>query len=329
MPRNTEVIRQWTILREIEASSGVTIRQLAEMTGVTTRTIRRDLEALQEAGFPLYDVSDDGAKRWKLDRHPFRTLDDTAFTLAELSALYFSRTLVECLAVPPFGQDLRAAFAKLETALGPRMRQFLDRLPHVIQAKTEPTRKHDDELQRAATARLLDAILHQRRLDMRYHSLSSRREKRYRIDPYRLVYAQGGLYLFAYVARYREVRTFAVERIRHLTPLDKTFEPIEDLSDAAFPHSLGIHHGTPERVELQFTSDVAPYVQERTWHPSQTLASERDGTLVVTMNVCTDGALRSWIRSFGSSVRVKAPATLVRQIADDLDRARSHYSQTQ
>lgn len=325
MPRNAEIIRQWAVLREIEASSGVTIRRLAEMTNVTTRTIRRDLEALQEAGFPLYDVSDDRTKRWKLTQRPFRTLDETAFTLAELSALYFSRTLVECLAVPPFDQDLRTAFTKLETALGPRMRRFLDRLPDVIQAKTEPTRKHDDELQRAATARLLDAILHQHRLDMRYHSLSSRREKRYRIDPYRLVYAQGCLYLFAYVPRYQQMRTFAVDRIRHLTPLDETFNPVEDLSDAVFPHSLGIHHGTPERVELEFASNVAPYVQERTWHPSQALSPRRDGTLVVTMNVCTDGALKSWIRSFGSSVRVKVPTTLVRQIADDLDRARSRY----
>ena len=74
MPRNAEVIRQWTILRELEASRGATIRGLAETTGVTTRTIRRDLEALQEAGFPLYDVADDTAKRWKLDTRPFRRL---------------------------------------------------------------------------------------------------------------------------------------------------------------------------------------------------------------------------------------------------------------
>ncbi len=47
MPRNAEVIRQWTILREIERArgSGVTIDGLASLTGVTTRTIRRDLQA--------------------------------------------------------------------------------------------------------------------------------------------------------------------------------------------------------------------------------------------------------------------------------------------
>ena len=325
MPRNAEVIRQWTILRELEASRGATIRRLAETTGVTTRTIRRDLEALQEAGFPIYDVADDVAKRWKLDTRPFRQLDDTAFTLAELSALYFSRTLAECFALPPFGQDLRSAFAKLEAALGPRMRQFLDRLPDVIQAKAPPARRLDDRQQRAMIGRLLDALLHQRRLDMQYHSRSSRREKSYRIDPYRLVYAEGGLYLFAYVARYEQVRTFAVERIRRLTPLDETFEPVEHPGDVAFPHSLGIHQGIPERVEIEFSPELAPYVQERIWHPSQAIEARGDGSILVTMDVCNDGALRSWILSFGPGVRVTAPAVLARQIADDLDKARAAY----
>ena len=35
--------------------SGVTIDDLATLCGVTTRTIRRDLQALEEAGFPIYD----------------------------------------------------------------------------------------------------------------------------------------------------------------------------------------------------------------------------------------------------------------------------------
>ena len=78
MARNSEVIRQWMILREIEVSHGKTIRQLAEMTNVTTRTIRRDLEALQEAGFPLYDVSEDGPKRWKPVSYTHLTLPTKA-----------------------------------------------------------------------------------------------------------------------------------------------------------------------------------------------------------------------------------------------------------
>ncbi len=313
------------ILREIEVSHGKTIRQLAEMTNVTTRTIRRDLEALQEAGFPLYDVSDDGPKRWKLGRRPFQELDQTTFSLAELSALYFSRALVERLAIPTFEEDLKSAFAKLESALGPRMRQFLDRLPQALQAKPGPTRTHDDDHQRKVTVRLLDAVLHHRRLTMRYHSLSSKREKTYQIDPYRLVYAQGSLYLFAYVALYQQVRTFAVERIQQLTPLDETFTPVEDVTEAAWPHSLGIYHGKPEQVQLEFASEIAPYVQERTWHPSQMTTLRKNGALALTMNVSLDNSLQNWIRSFGSSVRVISPQTLIDNITDDLERTRAHY----
>ena len=313
------------ILREIEVSHGKTIRQLAEMTNVTTRTIRRDVEALQEAGFPLYDVSDDGPKRWKLGRRPFQELDQTTFSLAELSALYFSRALVERLAIPTFEEDLKSAFAKLESALGPRMRQFLDRLPQALQAKPGPTRTHDDDHQRKVTVRLLDAVLHHRRLTMRYHSLSSKREKTYQIDPYRLVYAQGSLYLFAYVALYQQVRTFAVERIQQLTPLDETFTPVEDVTEAAWPHSLGIYHGKPEQVQLEFASEIAPYVQERTWHPSQMTTLRKNGALALTMNVSLDNSLQNWIRSFGSSVRVISPQTLIDNITDDLERTRAHY----
>ena len=82
MPRNAEVIRQWSVLRELEASRRETIASLARKTEVTTRTIRRDLEALQTAGFPIYDELIDGKRFWKLDTRPFKALGDTGFSLS-------------------------------------------------------------------------------------------------------------------------------------------------------------------------------------------------------------------------------------------------------
>src|SRR3954469_21317679 len=182
MPRNAEVIRQWSILRGLESSRRLTIDDLAERTGVTTRTIRRDLEALQSAGFPLFDEQIDGKRYWILETKAFKRLDDTGFTLAELSALYFSRTLVECLAATPFQQDVASAFDKLAAALTPGLRQFLDRLPLVIQTKGALPRAANPaaaKAEREHIARLLDATLHHRRATMKYFSMSSGREKDY------------------------------------------------------------------------------------------------------------------------------------------------------
>src|SRR5579872_320886 len=278
MPRNAEVIRQWTILRELEASRRATIDALAKKTAVTTRTIRRDLEALQASGFPLYDEVIEGKRYWTLEAKAFRRLDDTGFTLAELSALYFSRTLVECLAATPFQQDVASAFGKLATALTPGMRQFLDRLPLVFQAKgattaaeapsgtksSEPAEYADKKWQRERVARLVDATLNHRRTGMKYFSMSSGREKEYLIEPYRLVYSPDGLYVLAFVPDYGELRTFAVERIRSVSLLEERFTPT-DLPEGVFAHSLGVNQGTPEHVEIAFEPAVAPYVRERRW----------------------------------------------------------------
>src|SRR5688572_10133108 len=144
VPRNAEVIRQWTILREIERArgSGVTIDDLATLCDVTTRTIRRDLQALEEAGFPVYDdrSRDDGRTRWTMNGQAFKGLA-TGLTLSELCALHFSRTLLESLAGTPFRDELESAFEKLGSALTPHMRQFLDQLPRVIASKADPLRR--------------------------------------------------------------------------------------------------------------------------------------------------------------------------------------------
>jgi predicted DNA-binding transcriptional regulator YafY len=73
--RNAEVIRQWNILQALATSRlGQSINQLAELTGVTTRTIRRDLEALSVAGFPVYDDVTDRHRRWKVQNRPFAAM---------------------------------------------------------------------------------------------------------------------------------------------------------------------------------------------------------------------------------------------------------------
>jgi predicted DNA-binding transcriptional regulator YafY len=327
--RNAEVIRQWTILREIERvrGSGVTIDELAALSNVTTRTIRRDLQALEEAGFPLFDdrSADDGRTRWRVNGQAFRGLA-AGLTVSELCALYFSRTLLEALSGTPFRDDVESAFEKLASALTPHMRQFLDQLPRVIAAKPDPMRRKDDPRQQPIIARALEATMNLRQARLTYFSKSSGRTKTYVIHPYRLAYAQAGLYLLAYVPEYGQVRTFAVERIEEISLLEERFTPIEDLPSEAFPHSLGVHSGPPERVEIEFQEAVADYVRGREWHPSQRITDDGSGGLRLTLDVCIDRALESWILSFGPFARVLAPETLARGIAEQFEEARARYT---
>lgn len=325
MPRNQEVIRQWKLLHALESSRhGAAIDALADDLDVTTRTIRRDLAALQEAGFPLYDErDDDGRVRWRIDGQVLKGLD-TGFTLAELCAMYLSRNLLESVVGTPFQRDLTNAFERLEKMLSPRMRQFLDRLPSVLAAKPGP-RARGGESSPDLVARLLEATLHFRVAGMRYHSVSSGRVKDYVVHPYRLAFAQGGLYLLAFVPEYNDVRTFAVDRIRSVSLDKQTFTPKQDVGEDMFANSLGVNTGPAERVEIAFDARIAPYVRARVWHASQQIRDQPDGGLTLTMQVCHDWALRSWILSWGSFARVLSPESLATDVRADLESAQAVY----
>jgi len=258
VPRNQEVIRQWKVLHALESSRhGATIDGLAGELDVTTRTIRRDLAALQEAGFPLYDERDDeGHVHWRIDGQVLKGLE-TGFTLAEMCALYLSRNLLESVAGTPFQRDLTHAFERLEKMLSPRMRQFLDRLPSVLAAKPGPRVRGGDSSP-AIVARLLEATLHFRVATMRYHSVSSGRVKDYELHPYRLAFAQGGLYLLAYVPEYDDARTSPLTEHCRRTPVGPTSPVFEydGLRD-------GAERSCTIQVSRQDISDTLPPEGER------------------------------------------------------------------
>jgi predicted DNA-binding transcriptional regulator YafY len=313
--RNAEVIRQWQVLREIEVRrTGVTIHELAALVKVSTRTIRRDLQALQEAGFAVYDEGEtNDTKRWKVGGSPFRTVQD-GLSVADVAALYLSRTVVEGVSGWPLADELRGAFTKIEAALNPRMREFLSTLPQVISAKTSPRAGQSSADVVAITRRLFDATRDRRIVEMRYFSASSNSVKTYVVQPYRLALALGGLYLLGWVPAYDEFRTFAVERIQRLSVTEETFKRTRELPANPFGASLGVFSGEPQRIVVDFSPRLSTVVRTRVWHESQQIQERPDGGVRLTLDVTDDWALRSWLLGFGAGARVLEPAALVQWI---------------
>jgi proteasome accessory factor B len=321
--RNAEVIRQWRILKIIEAGRYTTGNDLALQLGVTERTIRRDIEALQEAGFPLYDDRVDGRKVWRLVEGYKQRLTQT-FTMSELAALYFGKNLLSFLGGAPFAQDLESAFAKIREALPAKSLPYLARIQDLFSARPDPFKDYSEK--QDVIAGLIDAVLHQRRVNIAYFSFNSKRTKAYTLDPYRLVYYRGGLYLYARAEEYGEVRTFAVERVQKIEVLDASFETPADFNVSEYARgAFGIAGGKAEAVELRFDAEMASYIRERVWHESQDLEDRPDGSVTLRMQVAPGFELKSWIKGFLPHVQVLAPASLRDEIGADLERARPRF----
>jgi predicted DNA-binding transcriptional regulator YafY len=321
--RNAEVIRQWRILKTVETSQHATTSALAADSGVTERTIRRDIEALQEAGFPLYDDREHGRKVWRLVPGYKQKLTKT-FSLSELAALYFGRNLMSYLGGAPFAHDLESAFAKIREALPARSLPYLARIQDLFAARPDPVKDYSKK--KEVIAGLVEATLHERQARVDYYSFNSRKTKSYTLDPYRLVYYHGGLYLYARAHEHGEVRTFAVERIERIDVLESGFEVPKDFNVSEYARgAFGIAGGPAEKVVLQVDAAVGPYVRERVWHESQELEEREDGSLLLRMEVTPGFELRSWIKGFLPHMRVLEPQRLRQEIAAELEKARALF----
>ena len=331
MERHGEIVRQWRILLALENKSrGLTLAEATELAGegVSDRTIRRDFEALTQAGFPIETVKRDGRTYFTLNRDVFRGVAAAGFSLSELCALHLSRTVLTAVAGGPFRDSLASAFDKLYDALPPSMWKFIESLPDALGAKEHASRPRAAGSAKAIDA-LMNAILARRRIRMRYHSFSSQQVKDYLVEPYRLAYAQGGLYLQAFVPEYSEMRTFAVQRIEQAVALEESFNPVADAPSDVFPHSLGAFSGTPETVVIEFSKAEAPYVREREWHASQVIDELPDGRIRLTLNVVIDWELQAWVMGFGPAAKVVRPEAFARRIVESLEETRATYLRTE
>jgi len=175
-------------------------------------------------------------------------------------------------------------------------------------------RKH-----RGLVDRLARAIAERRTVQMRYASASRGRVGRREVEPYHLWYAAGGLYLIAYCHRRRDVRTFAVERIRSLTVTDHPYQlPLGfDVKDYV-QDALVVMRGRQMEVELLFDRPTALWARDRVWHPSQHLVPLKGGRLRLTLRVADTRELVGWILSFGRGVRVIKPAALRERVRQEV-----------
>jgi predicted DNA-binding transcriptional regulator YafY len=323
MGRNAQLIRQWAILKQIETNRWTTIVDLAEHHVVSTKTIRRDLAALMEAGFPLYDERYDGHVYWRLSEE-YQGLPLASLSLSEIAALYFSKKLVVNLAAPPFNTDIASAFKKIESALPEKNVAFLDSLDSMISVRVDAPK--DLEEHKNIIQQLLEAIGDDLRVRMQYFSVHSQKRKSYTIDPYRLMHFRGGLYLFAYVHEYTQIRTFAVERISAIEKLHEHFEMPPDFSVESYLESaFGMVKEEPFDVEIVFGENIAEYVRSRIWHPSQQCREIDGGRIRMKLHVGGEFELVSWILGFGASAQVIAPDRLRRRVESELSRALDNY----
>lgn len=313
MARGDQLARQWKIVQALIASRrGKSVPELAEMVECHTRTVYRDLEALQFAGFPVTTARDGHRMVWSLLDGGHQTLP-IPLSLPELLALYLGRRLAGALEGTVFHEALESLCEKIRALLPAEMVEQLERAQAGLSVGRTPVKPH--AAYRGTIDLVNQAISQRRRLDMTYRAMREQAETRRRVAPYRLLFFDGAFYVIGYCGLRRDVRVFALDRIRRLDLTDEPFElPADVVLDDFLKPSFGVFLGPPTAVRVRFAPEIAGYIAEKSWHASQKLRPQKDGSVVFEAEVAGTEEIKRWILTWGAQAVVLAPESLRKEL---------------
>jgi len=325
MARGDQLARQWKIIQTLISSRiGKSAGDLAEDLECHPRTVYRDLEALQVAGFPIYNERVEGKGIWSL-LDTVKHQIPIPFTLTELMALYFGSDMLKVFRGTVFYDSLESLFQKVRTTLPPEPKKYLKNVEQTLHLGLKPFKEYSKF--KEIINRVNEAAIKKLSIEIVYYTMSRKKDSRRKVDPYRVWFFNGTFYLIGFCHKRKEVRIFALDRIKMLHLTNETFEVPEDFSleDFVGP-SFGVFQGQPARVKVWFAPDVAGYIKEKIWHESQQLQEQDDGSVIFEAEVAGTDEIRFWVMSWGSHALVLEPESLRQEIRAETESMLEKYT---
>jgi len=299
--------------------SGVPVSEIAGLTGMPTRTVYRDIKALEdELAMPIFQA---GKGRYGIEKKYF--LPPLHLSVPEAVVLFLASRLIARWS-DAYDQAVVSAFTKLADLLPqPIARHVAATMLTVGQAEL------NDQFVRNF-AHVAQAWADGRVVEFDYEP-GDGETRRARVRPYFLEPDAAGrsVYLIGFDETVGALRTYKVERIRSSTltadryQIPDAFDP-----DRFLANSWGIWSSETTAtadVRLRFDASVAHRVREVVWHRSQRLAELPDGGVELTVTVAGIIEIRPWILSWGDAVEVLDPPGLRTSVRDVVRRAAARY----
>ncbi len=323
----TEQTRRASRLVEIERRlrkfpAGLTVREMAEHTGYSTRTIQRDLNVLEsELGVPLMEGT---GRRWRL-MPGSSPVGAVRLSLQEARAVFLATRLYARHAERD--PDGLSALEKLADALPLALGREVESSVADLRKRTVNATYVD--ILRALTQAWAESAT----VRISYHSQGAGPKKETALDPYLLEPGANGAatYVFGFSHAHGQLRTFKVERIVEVERTGEHFDSgavgLDDLRARVAQSWGGAVLGDDVfDITLEFAAEVAPRVAETSWHSTQRTTPLPDGRLRFELRLDSLLEFIPWVRGWGHQVTVIAPAELLNEVASSMRLAAALYA---
>lgn len=304
----------------------VPLTLLMHTLGVSRATVKRDLEYMRNrlnapivwdrtAGGYRFAGGEGGAAQYELP--------GLGFSAEEMHALLLMQHLLMNL-------DRGGLLGPHVEALRSRLRALLG----TARDSAEEIRKRIRILGVGARPRSLEhfavvgaALLRRKRLLIAHDGQGCEESVEGEVSPQRLVYYRDNWFLDAWYHPSNDLRSFAVDAIRHAELIER---PARNVPERTLDAVLGAGYGlfTARRVQrarLRFTPQRARWAARQQWHPKQKGRFEPDGSYVLEIPYSDSRPLVMDILRHGAEVEVLAPAALREEVVAALRAALDRY----
>ena len=276
----------------------------------STRTLRRYLSVLSEAGFPWY--FDRAANVYRFaGGYSLKRLD---LNSGELFGLVALRSLGASIG-GTIGASIDEVAEKLAGSSGRNARARLEAASPIAFRLSEIRL---DERGERAFALLSSAERNSRSVRFAYLDKEGKPSTR-TVDPYGFILSAGRVYCVAYDHTRRDMRTFALDSVGDPHALPRTFvRPagfnVEEY--AASSISGVLHAEETTEVRVRFASRVAKAAAAARIVAEREVEQCPDGSVAIAYRVADVDELIRWVLGWGTQAEVVAPATARARIAE-------------
>ncbi|NDD92074.1 transcriptional regulator [bacterium] len=319
--RNMQVSRIYKILTLLEsARQGMSVKEIHERIQkhdpVSDRTIRRDIEALEAAGFPIQRIPDDNEPlsggRFRIDT-TVKVAKHLTLSPRELFALYMGRGMLTPLRDTALFKDLDRVFDQIDTLLPQGAKERLDDLSKEV--SFEPGPKWGLGIAPDLLDTVLSACSNSQVLEFDYQSPSKGEKRRRRLGPHFMYFSKGALYLVAEDLDEEVLKTYSMARASDALVTEEAYDREQENPEEYFRASFGVYRADKAvPVEIQLSKEVVAFTTERRWHDSQRVVKMADGSAILHLEVGITPDLVNFVLSFGPTAVVKAPEELSRLV---------------
>lgn len=311
-------LRQWRLLQLIpRAPARIDVSAIESQLrdagyAMTRRTVQRDLEML--AGlFPLHSEKVGVRIDWSWDAKA-AVFDLPPMDGATALALTILRQVGAGLLPPVIEDTLRPQFHRADQVLKRHRRRGLRNWADAVRVVPRELPMLSPTVNEGAVRIVYQGLLEGRRVSMRYarRTDDATQEAAYTVSPLGLVARGAVMYLVGTVMPYKDVRQFALHRVREVTMTDlpvqrpKDFDLDRYIRDGEFQYPVG----GQIRMELAVSGWVATHLAETPLSADQAISVGAGDDRLVRATVVDSQQLLWWLSSMGEDVRVIGPKSL-------------------